>query len=107
MTVIYEWRGEFTNTEVNVLHAEAFGTGTGLDIARPSYRTRAREGSTLTGRSPQVGRLPAVGRQCQATRGLGAQCCANLASRRFPTITGRCWRRSRIAECRVSTCLRR
>ena len=26
MTVIYEWRGEFTNTEVNVLHAEAFGT---------------------------------------------------------------------------------
>ena len=26
MTVIYQWRGDFTNQEVNVLHAEAFGT---------------------------------------------------------------------------------
>src|SRR5262245_18443459 len=26
MTVTYQWRGEFTNREVNVLHAEAFGT---------------------------------------------------------------------------------
>ena len=26
MAVIYEWRGEFASREVNVLHAEAFGT---------------------------------------------------------------------------------
>lgn len=26
MTVVYRWRGDFTNQEVNVLHAEAFGT---------------------------------------------------------------------------------
>jgi ribosomal protein S18 acetylase RimI-like enzyme len=26
MTVIYQWRGDFTNHEINVLHAEAFGT---------------------------------------------------------------------------------
>lgn len=26
MSVTYEWRGEFTNTEVNELHAEAFET---------------------------------------------------------------------------------
>ncbi|HKA67847.1 MAG TPA: GNAT family N-acetyltransferase [Actinomycetes bacterium] len=26
MTVTYQWRGDFTNQEVNVLHAEAFGT---------------------------------------------------------------------------------
>ena len=26
MTVIFQWRGDFTNQEVNVLHAEAFGT---------------------------------------------------------------------------------
>jgi hypothetical protein len=26
MIVIYQWRGDFTNQEVNVLHAEAFGT---------------------------------------------------------------------------------
>jgi GNAT superfamily N-acetyltransferase len=26
MALIYEWRGDFTNQEVNVLHAEAFGT---------------------------------------------------------------------------------
>jgi GNAT superfamily N-acetyltransferase len=26
MTVTYEWRGEFNNTEVNALHAEAFAT---------------------------------------------------------------------------------
>jgi len=26
MAVIYEWRGDFTNQEVNVLHAEAFDT---------------------------------------------------------------------------------
>ena len=26
MTVTYEWRGEFTNEEVNALHAEAFET---------------------------------------------------------------------------------
>ncbi len=26
MTVSFDWRGTFTNTEVNVLHAEAFGT---------------------------------------------------------------------------------
>src|SRR5215469_2016229 len=26
MAVIYEWRGAFTNREVNALHAEAFGT---------------------------------------------------------------------------------
>ena len=26
MTVTYQWRGDFTNQEVNLLHAEAFGT---------------------------------------------------------------------------------
>jgi GNAT superfamily N-acetyltransferase len=26
MSIGYEWRGEFTNIEVNALHAEAFGT---------------------------------------------------------------------------------
>jgi GNAT superfamily N-acetyltransferase len=26
VTTIYEWRGAFTSTEANVLHAEAFGT---------------------------------------------------------------------------------
>jgi GNAT superfamily N-acetyltransferase len=26
MTVIYEWRGTFTNREINALHAEAFNT---------------------------------------------------------------------------------
>jgi GNAT superfamily N-acetyltransferase len=26
MTISYEWRGSFTNDEINVLHAEAFGT---------------------------------------------------------------------------------
>lgn len=26
MAVVYEWRGPFTNQEVNALHAEAFGT---------------------------------------------------------------------------------
>jgi GNAT superfamily N-acetyltransferase len=26
MTVSYEWRGAFENTEINVLHAQAFGT---------------------------------------------------------------------------------
>jgi len=28
MAVVYEWRGAFTNREVNALHAEAFGTAT-------------------------------------------------------------------------------
>lgn len=26
MTLTYQWRGDFTNHEVNLLHAEAFGT---------------------------------------------------------------------------------
>lgn len=26
MTTVYEWRGTFTNQEVNTLHAEAFNT---------------------------------------------------------------------------------
>ena len=26
MTVTYEWRGGFDNTEINALHAQAFGT---------------------------------------------------------------------------------
>jgi GNAT superfamily N-acetyltransferase len=26
MTVTYQWRGDFTNQEVNLLHAESFGT---------------------------------------------------------------------------------
>ena len=26
MTTVYEWRGAFTNQEVNALHAEAFNT---------------------------------------------------------------------------------
>jgi hypothetical protein len=26
MTLTYQWRGDFTNYEVNLLHAEAFGT---------------------------------------------------------------------------------
>jgi hypothetical protein len=26
MTIMYAWRGEFTSTEANALHAEAFGT---------------------------------------------------------------------------------
>lgn len=27
MALLYQWRGDFTNIEVNELHAEAFGTG--------------------------------------------------------------------------------
>jgi GNAT superfamily N-acetyltransferase len=58
MSVIYEWRGEFENTEVNALHSEAFATRLYSDdewdwqelVARHSLGwVVAREGARLVG----------------------------------------------------------
>jgi Acetyltransferase (GNAT) family len=58
MTTVYEWRGAFTNHEVNVLHAEAFDTRVFDDlewnwtdlVRRHSLGwVVAREGSELVG----------------------------------------------------------
>ncbi len=41
MTITYEWRGEFENTAVNVLHAEGFGH----DAAEIDWHTRVHSHS--------------------------------------------------------------
>ncbi len=55
MTITYEWRGSFDNTEVNALHAEGFGHAPLADdwyaqVSRHSLGwVCAREGSELVG----------------------------------------------------------
>ena len=55
MTISYEWRGEFTNSEVNALHAEGFGHRVLADDWRAQVRAHslgwvcARQGRDLAG----------------------------------------------------------
>ena len=44
MTIIYEWRGEFTNDELNALHAEAFETRV-YDESEWNWRQQTNEHS--------------------------------------------------------------